>query len=52
MYQDNMQATMITGVCATSAVQCIEWLWQSLHMLTSNYGNDELTVHGEYDVKT
>jgi hypothetical protein len=32
-------------------VRCsYEWLWQSLHMLTSKYGNDELTVHGEYDV--
>jgi hypothetical protein len=39
-----MQATNSTGVYATSAVQCYEWLWQSLHMLTSKYGNDELTV--------
>jgi hypothetical protein len=47
-----MQATIITGVYATSAVQCYEWLWKSLLMLTSKYGNDELTVHGEYDVMT
>jgi hypothetical protein len=49
-----MQATIITGVYATQVrcSQCYYWLWQSLHMLTSKYGNDELTVHGEYDVKT
>jgi hypothetical protein len=51
-YWDSMQATIITRVYATSAVQCYEWLWQSLHMLTSKYDNDELIVHGESSMLT